>query len=150
MKVATMAGAVLGLALALGPVRAGEPQTFGKGVTLTQTTPLKDVMAKPSDYEGKTVRVEGFVTAVCEEMGCWLALAPTQDTGDKSLIIQVEHGVVVVPLSAKGSRAAAEGVVQRVGSRESRAAAEEHARQEGKSAAAAAQYQIKATGALLY
>ena len=131
-------------------VLAAGAETFGKGVSLNDATPLTSVIATPSTYEGKTVRVEGVVTSVCEEMGCWLALAPTDAKGDKTLIIQVEHGVVVFPMSAKGRRAAAEGIVQRVGSRESRAAAEEHARQEGKSAADAGQWQIKATGALLF
>ena len=135
---------------AIGAVRAAEGKSYGKGVTITQATPLADVMARPSAFEGKTLRVEGYVTAVCEEMGCWLALAPTQAKGDKSLIIQVEHGVVVFPMSAKGQFAAAEGVVRRVDSPESRAAAEEHAKQEGKSAADAGQWQIKATGAVLF
>ena len=142
-----MCGGASGAAIACGPA---EGKSYGKGVTITQATPLADVMARPSDYEGKTVRVEGYVTAVCEEMGCWLALAPTQAKSDNTLIIQVEHHVVVFPMSAKGHRAAAEGTVERIGSAESRAAAEEHAKQEGKSAADAGQWQIKATGALLF
>ncbi len=152
MKMRTMVvAAVTAVVLAAGAAAgAAGPASYGKGVTLTQATPLKDVLTKPSQYEGKTVRVEGFVTAVCEEMGCWLALAPTQTKGDPTLIIQVEHGVVVFPMSAKGSFAAAEGVVQRVGSAESRAAAEEHAKQEGKAAADAGQWQIKASGAQLF
>jgi hypothetical protein len=129
---------------------AAGAETFGKGVSLNEATPLSSLLATPSNYEGKTVRVEGVVTSVCEEMGCWLALKPTDAKDDETLIIQVEHGVVVFPMSAKGRRAAAEGVVQRVGSRESRAAAEEHARQEGKAVADAGQWQIKATGALLF
>jgi hypothetical protein len=137
-------------AVIAGAVLAAGAETFGKGVSLNDATPLTSVIATPSTYEGKTVRVEGVVTSVCEEMGCWLALAPTAAAGDKTLIIQVEHGVVVFPMSAKGRRAAAEGVVQRVGSRESRAAAEEHAKQEGKPAGDAGQWQIKATGALLF
>jgi hypothetical protein len=142
--VVAMCGMIAGAVLAAGA------ETFGKGVSLNEATPLTSVIATPSSYEGKTVRVEGVVTSVCEEMGCWLALAPTAATGDKSLIIQVEHGVVVFPMSAKGRRAAAEGIVQRVGSAESRAAASEHARQEGKPVADAGQWQIKATGALLF
>jgi hypothetical protein len=143
------------MAVALCSVIAGAglmagAETFGKGVALNDATPLTSVLAAPSSFEGKTVRVEGVVTSVCEEMGCWLALAPTDAKGDPTLIIQVEHGVVVFPMSARGRRAAAEGIVQRVGSRESRAAAEEHARQEGKPVADAGQWQIKATGALLF
>jgi len=133
-----------------GAVLSAGAETFGKGVSLNDATPLTSVIEKPSAYEGKTVRVEGVVTSVCEEMGCWLALAPTDAKGDKTLIIQVEHGVVVFPMSARGRRAAAEGIVQRVGSHESRAAAEEHAKQEGKPVSDAGQWQIRATGALLF
>jgi hypothetical protein len=146
---AVLAVCVIGGAITSAVLAAGA-ETFGKGLALKDATPLTSVLSTPSTYEGKTVRVEGVVTSVCEEMGCWLALAPTDVKGDQTLIIQVEHGVVVFPLSAKGRRAAAEGIVQRVGSRESRAAAEEHARQEGKSAADAGKWQIKATGALLF
>lgn len=151
MKMHTMIAAIAIAALgATGIVRAAGAESYGKGVSITQATPLADVIANPSSFEGKTIRVEGYVTAVCEEMGCWLALAPTQTSKDKTLIIQVEHGVVVFPMRAKGSRAAAEGVVERVGSPESREAAAEHAKQEGKSPAEAGQWQIKATGALLF
>ena len=107
------------------------------------------------------MRVEGYVTSVCEEMGCWLALAPTQDQTDKTLLIQVEHGVVVFPMSARGSRAAAQGVLERIGghggpatgaghSDHSHEAAAEHAKAEGKSAADTSQWHIMATGAVVY
>jgi hypothetical protein len=144
------AAVVLMCGVMAGAVLAAGIETFGQGVALNEATPLTTVIATPSNYEGKTVRVEGVVTSVCEEMGCWLALAPSDAKGDKTLIIQVEHGVVVFPMSARGRRAAAEGIVERVGSRESRAAAEEHAKQEGRSAADAGQWQIKASGALLF
>jgi hypothetical protein len=149
-SIRSAAGVAAVCGMLTGAVLMAGAETFGKGVSLNDATPLASVIATPSTYEGKTVRVEGVVTSVCEEMGCWLALAPTAAAGDKSLIIQVEHGVVVFPMSAKGRRAAAEGIVQRVGSAESRAAADELARQEGKPAADGGQWQIKATGALLF
>ena len=142
--------AVASALLAGGIARAAGPTNYGKGVTLAQTTSLADVLAKPSQFEGKTVKVEGYVTAVCQEMGCWMALSPVKDKSDPALIIQVEHdGKIVFPMSAKGSFVAAEGTVQRVGSRESLEAAREHAEQQGKAAADAGQWQIKATGAVI-
>lgn len=145
-----IAAVAVGCALAGAAAGAADPKRYGSGVSISQATPLNDVLAAPSRFEGKTVRVEGYVTAVCEEMGCWLALAPTKTTGDPTLMIQVEHGVVSFPISARGAFAAAEGVVQRVGSHESREAAEELARQQGKSVADIGQWQIKATGALIF
>jgi len=150
------AGAVAAAALTIGLLARGGavaagPTNYGKGVTLAETTSLAEVIAKPSQYEGKTVKVEGWVTAVCQEMGCWMALAPNKEKSDPALIIQVEHdGVITFPISAKGSFASAEGTVQRVGSRESLAAAREHAEQSGKSPEDAGQWQIKATGAVVH
>lgn len=146
----TMAAAVVVGALAGAATHAADPKSYGKGVSISEATPLKDILATPAKFEGKTVRVEGYVTAVCEEMGCWMALAPSQAKDDQSLIIQVEHGAVIFPMSAKGSRAAAQGLVQRVGSHESREAAEELAKQQGKSVADVGTWQIHATGALIY
>jgi hypothetical protein len=86
-------------------------------------------------------------------MGCWMALAPDQTTqGAKdgsTLMIKVDDGVIVFPVSAKGKRAAAQGVVQRVGGdHESNSAAAEHAKAQGKEAPVA--WQVKATGAVVY
>lgn len=151
MKVRTfLALAMVAASLAGAVVSAVGATTYGKGVTLAETTPLADVIAKPSQFEGKTVKVEGYVTAVCQEMGCWMALSPVKDKNEQTIIIQVEHdGVITFPMSAKGSFVAAQGTVLRVGSKESLAAAREHAEQQGKSAADAGQWQIKATGATI-
>jgi hypothetical protein len=40
-----------------------------------QTIALSDLLAKPQDYEGKTVKLTGTVTDVCQMMGCWLMLS---------------------------------------------------------------------------
>lgn len=156
--------------LAAVVTRAAEPKSYGKGVAITTATPLTDVLASPSTFEGKRVRVEGYVTSVCEEMGCWLALAPSPGSTEASLLIQVEHGVVVFPMSARGARAAAEGVLERIGAPKAsgghrehgaanghgdhgdhgKEAAAEHAKAQGKSAADASQWHLMATGALIY
>ncbi len=149
MKVLHLAAIAFAVALATGSATAAA-KTYGKGVTLADTTPLAEVIERPSKFEGKTVKVEGYVTAVCQEMGCWMALSPDKDKSDQTLIIQVEHdGVITFPMSAKGSFVAAEGTVQRIGSKESLAAAREHAEQQGKAVADAGQWQIHATGATI-
>ena len=134
------------------PVRSAEPQTFGTGVSLSDTTPLARVLDRPADFEGRTVRVEGVVTSVCSMMGCWMALATADSPGGSTMLVKVDDGVIVFPVSAKGHRASAQGVVERVGGdAEGREAAAEHAKAEGKSKAdAAAHWQIKATGAVVY
>ncbi len=138
------------VAVVIGVVAlAAEPEKFGSGVSLTETTALATLIEQPSTFEGKTVRVEGVVTAVCDEMGCWLALAPGTKS-EKALLIQVDHGAVVFPMSAKGKRAAAQGTVERNG-RHGQAAAKEHAEHKGEAEPeAVGGWQIKATGALVF
>ena len=137
------------VAIAAGPAAAAAPQNFGAGVSLKENTPIERIIAKPSEFEGKTVRVEGTISAVCTEMGCWMALAPDAAKDGSTMMIKVDDGVIVFPVSAKGKRAAAQGVVQRVGGdHESHSAAAEHAKAQGKEAPVA--WQIKATGAVVY
>jgi hypothetical protein len=140
-------------ALAL-PARMAGPETYGTGVSVSQATPLASVLEHPRDFEGRTLRVEGVVTAVCTGMGCWMALAPEAASRPEAetLLIKVDDGVIVFPVSAKGRRAAAQGVLQRVGGGDAhdREAAAEHAKAEGRSSDSAGVWQLKATGALVY
>jgi hypothetical protein len=130
-------------------IQAAAPESFGSGVSLADTTPIERIVARPADFEGKTVRVEGTVAAVCTHMGCWMSLTPDGATDGASLMIKVDDGVIVFPVSAKGRRAAAQGVVQKVtADPEGQSAAAEHAKAQGK--AAPVSWQIKATGAVVY
>lgn len=130
---------------------ANAPTTLGAGVTLADATPIAELAAKPADFEGKTVRVEGVVRAVCTHMGCWMSLAPTDAADAPTVRFKVEDGVIVFPVSAKGKRAAAQGTVERIGQAdgESKEAAAEHAKAEGAKAASSS-WQIRATGAVIY
>jgi len=156
LTVATTASAVL-------VTRALAPEQFGAGVTISQVTPLDSVIKTPEKFDGRTVRVEGVITSVCEEMGCWMGLAAKDTKGQPTLMVKVDDGVIVFPVSAKGKRAAAQGVVQRVGATTHDAghaaghdahdarpdhAAREHAQAEHM--ASASPWQLKATGALIY
>ena len=124
-------------------------ETFGTAPTVSEATPIAQLLAKPADFQGKTVRVEGVVTGVCTMMGCWMALAPTDAPKGPAILIKVDDGVIVFPTSARGKRATAQGVVERVGTgdAEGQEAAREQAEQGGH---AKASWQIKATGAIVY
>ena len=75
---------------------------FGAGVTLTKATPISELYASPEKFVGKTVRVDGVVTAVCTEMGCWLAIGAINDP-DQAVRFQAEHdGKIVFPISLMG------------------------------------------------
>ena len=113
-----------------GAAMAGDGTKYGDGVTLEAATPIADILKAPEAYLGKTVRVDGTVSAVCEEMGCWIEL--TDPAIKKGLRFKVEDGVIVFPLSAKGKQASAQGALEKIG--------------EGESAT----YRVKATGAVVY
>lgn len=135
-------------------IRGGGSETFGVAPTLTEATPITTLSAQPAEFVGKTVRVDGVITAVCQMMGCWMALAPADNPNGPTVRLKVDDGVIVFPVSGKGKRASAQGVVERIatGDAEGREAAAEHAQHEGRAASspAAMLWHIKATGAVIY
>lgn len=122
---------------------------LGAGVTLAEATPIADVVKSPQDFVGKTIRVDGVATAVCQEMGCWLAVSESDQAGAPTVRLKVEDGgPIVFPMSAKGKKVSAQGTFEAIGGSDehSSSAASEHASQDPK---ASKDYQIKATGALI-
>lgn len=133
---------------ALGTVAmAAEETKLGAGVTLKEATPIKAIVEKPTDYLGKTIRVDGVATAVCEHMGCWMAVAPEDDPKGATVRLKVEDGVIVFPVTAKGKKVSAQGVLEEIKDEEGKEAAGEHAKHDPK---ASKKYQIKATGAIIH
>jgi hypothetical protein len=83
--------------------------TYGAGVGLAEATSVDTILADPNGFKGKTVRVEGMVTDVCERRGCWFEMAGT-GAGLK-LRFKVADGAMTFPVEAKGKYAVAQGVV---------------------------------------
>jgi hypothetical protein len=133
---------------AAGVVATAQETKLGTGVALATATPIKALVEKPADFVGKTVRIDGVATAVCEDMGCWLAVAPENDPKGQTVRLKVEDGVIVFPVTAKGRKVSAEGVFEEIGAKDAHGseAAGEHAKHD---AAASKKYQIKATGAVI-
>lgn len=141
--------ALLGAAIiVLGTVLAAEETKLGSGVSLKDATPIKALVERPADFVGKTIRVDGVATAVCEHMGCWMAVAAEGDPEAPTVRIKVEDGVIVFPVSAKGKKVSAEGVLEAIDPKDGEAneAAGEHAKHDSK---ASKRYQLKATGAVI-
>jgi hypothetical protein len=124
-------------------------ETIGAGVKLKDATPIAAIVKAPKDYVGKTVRIDGVATAVCQEMGCWMAVAESDAKDAPVLRLKVEHeGAIKFPMSAKGKKVSAEGVFQAIGGDDAhgKEAAHEHAKTDAK---ASTQFQITATGAVI-
>jgi Domain of unknown function (DUF4920) len=136
----------LGLLALVAPLGSGDTK-LGTGVNLKETTAIKALVEQPAAYVGKTLRVDGIATAVCTEMGCWMAVAAEGDEKGATVRIKVDDGVIVIPVTAKGRKVSAEGLFEAVGSHaESAEAAGEHAKHDPK---ASLKYQLKATGAII-
>lgn len=88
---------------------AAETATYGAGVTLESTTPIRDIVVDPEAWAGQQVRVEGRVVGVCAKKGCWMEL---ESPDDHRLRIKVEDDVIVFPRDAEGRQAVAEGTVE--------------------------------------
>jgi hypothetical protein len=95
---------------------SGAPETsgtvYGEKLTLTDTTLVSAILARPTDYVGERVLVAGIVVEVCEMRGCWVELG--SDKEFERIRVKVEDGVIVFPMSARGRRAVVEGVVEEV------------------------------------
>ena len=135
------------LAVAL-PAAAAAEEKLGAGGTLTEATPISKIVASPKDYAGKTVRVDGVATAVCQAEGCWLAVAQSDQPNAPTVRLKVDdNGPIKFPMNAKGKKVSAQGVFQAVGGdAHGKEAASEHAKHDAK---ASQQYQIAATGAVI-
>ena len=140
---------VIVLAVAFGAALQAETK-YGAGVKLTRATPISELYASPEKFVGKTVRVDGVVTAVCTDMGCWLAIG-AEGNPDQAVRFQAEHdGKIVFPISLMGKKASAEGVFVKTdaGDHEAKEAAGEHAHSQPKAAEFGNRYQFEVTGAV--
>src|SRR5215207_5530888 len=134
-------------ALAMVAVASAETK-LGAGVSLAEATPLTALVATPADFVGKTIRVDGVATAVCQEMGCWMAVGVPGQPDGPTVRLKVEDGVIKFPVTAKGKAVSAEGVFEEISATDAHGseAAGEHAKHD---ATASKTYHIKATGAVI-
>jgi hypothetical protein len=104
-----LAAAAVALVLCASLATAAAAKKYGKPITLKETTRISDIYATPDAFNGKRVKVEGPVVDVCSEKGCWIAIG--SDREFQSIRFKVDDGVIVFPMTAKGSNAVVEGVV---------------------------------------
>ncbi len=85
-----------------GYLKRGAPIGNSKKVSLAK------VLANPSKFAGKSVRVEGIIVRSCKSEGCWLELAPNKDA--KSVMVKMKDHAFFIPLSSAGAFTKAEGI----------------------------------------
>ena len=83
----------------------GGGEKFGEEITVDETTRVGDILARPDEFDGKTVKIEGEITRECPT-GCWL------DVKDETGAAYVDLGPSGFAIPQKvGSKVTVEGKV---------------------------------------
>ena len=61
------------------------------GLTLESATPIGDILADTDTYAGQTLQIEGTITELCTNQGCWAAL---QGADGSSMNLKVVDGAL--------------------------------------------------------
>lgn len=83
-------------------------QRFGTRITEKTAVDFAKLVESPAAYQGRTVRLQGVVQAVCQTTGCWM-----QVTSSSGQAIQVKSldGSVRLPRTCTGQAVVVQGVV---------------------------------------
>ncbi|MBW8868903.1 MAG: DUF4920 domain-containing protein [Acidobacteria bacterium] len=151
MKKIVIAMAVAAASLTGVAAQTASPQKFGTGVSNKDAVAIGDLYATTAKFVGKKIRVDGVVTDVCTDMGCWMAIASEQEP---TMIVRIkveDGGPIIFPVSAKGKKVSAEGVFEKVKA-DDKEAMEAAADQKAgaKAEMFGKTYQLKGTGAYVY
>jgi hypothetical protein len=145
LKLILVAGAI---AAVVAVTVSAQGTKYGDGVKLATAVPADTLMASPEAYVGKTLRVDGIVTNVCDSRGCWIELSD-EKTGT-GVRFKVEDGVIVFPLTAKGRKASAEGTFEPVQQTPEQIAKHTAEHKDHAGEVKTPTYQVRATGAVIY
>jgi hypothetical protein len=88
------------------------PEVMLRGEKLKGLPPveLSRVLARPVEFDGKTVAVEAKIRRACQKKGCWMELATSED-GPGVRVTFKDYGFFV-PLDSAGTTARVEGTVK--------------------------------------
>ena len=101
--------AILAILILVSSVAFSAEKKFGKKLSIATVTKVSDVFAEPAKFNGKKVLIEGSIVDVCEKRGCWIRIS--SDKESESIIFKVEDGIIVFPMTIKGKKVRAEGIV---------------------------------------
>jgi hypothetical protein len=91
---------------------------YGAGLTLEETTPLREVVSRPELYLDRTLLVRGRIRDVCQKKGCWMMLTD----GDSRMRVRFADYGFFVPKDCSGKDAYVEGraAVEEISEKEAR------------------------------
>ncbi len=80
----------------------------GAAIGKSKKVSLAKVMANPSKYSDKMVRVKGVIVRSCKMEGCWMELAANATA--KSVRVKMKDHAFFIPLDSAGASAKVEGI----------------------------------------
>ncbi len=80
---------------------------FGAGIVDGPATDLAEALKSPDQFTGKTVRLTGPITAVCQTKGCWMHLG----SQTPPVMVKFKDYAFFVPKDASGRTAIVEGTM---------------------------------------
>ncbi|PIQ28301.1 DUF4920 domain-containing protein [bacterium (Candidatus Blackallbacteria) CG17_big_fil_post_rev_8_21_14_2_50_48_46] len=99
-------GLLMAATLVLSQAAQAE-QVLGKRPALKEVIKISTLLDHPENYLGKTIKIEGIAMDVCPTRGCWMKIK--SDRKKESLLIKVDDGEMVFPMSARGKNMVIEG-----------------------------------------
>ena len=87
-------------------------QQYGNALTLSDATPISQILDSPSRYVGTKVLIEGEVVDICPMKGCWMEVK--DPLSGKMMKVKVEDDVIVFDQESKGKKAMAEGEIYEI------------------------------------
>ncbi len=81
----------------------------GAAIGKSKKVPLSKVLKDPAKYEGKSVRVNGFVVRSCKSEGCWAELGAEKDS-KQTIRVNMKDHAFFIPLESAGFKVSTEGV----------------------------------------
>jgi hypothetical protein len=85
------------------------PRHFGAAFTDAKTVALAEAISNVEKYDGKTIKVEGRITDVCQEKGCWLVVTD----GERAMRVKFKDYGFFVPKDSGGKNVILEGLVEK-------------------------------------
>lgn len=105
MRKKTLSLALL-MALSFSSLAQAE-SVFGERPKLKGLVKISTLLEHPKDYLGKEIKIEGIAMDVCPKRGCWMKIK--SDRKKESLLIKVNDGEMVFPMSARGKNTVLQG-----------------------------------------
>ena len=85
-----------------------EWKTYGEAITLEKTTSLAEILKNKKRFEKKNVLVEGTISEVCQNKGCWMVV----DVGNKHVRVEFKDYGFFVPWNSEKKQMRMQGILE--------------------------------------